>query len=79
MIASSLAITCPMASAQTISVGPSGSYKTIQSALNAAGSGDTIIVSAGTYYENIAVDKSVTLKAVPAVRKMPPPQPLTFC
>ena len=52
-----------MASAQTISVGPSSSYKTIQSALNAASAGDTIIVSAGTYYENIAVDKTVTLKA----------------
>ncbi len=54
-----------MASAQTISVGPSGGYKTIQSALNAASAGDTIVVSAGTYYENIVIDKSVTLKAAP--------------
>jgi pectin methylesterase-like acyl-CoA thioesterase len=46
-------------------------YSTIQSAINAASNGETIIVSAGTYYENInfngknivvqGVDKTTTI------------------
>lgn len=52
------------ASAQTtITVGPTSAYKTIQSALNAASAGDIIIVNSGTYYENVAVDKAVTIRA----------------
>ncbi|ODT97810.1 MAG: hypothetical protein ABS81_29360 [Pseudonocardia sp. SCN 72-86] len=39
------------AAPQTLSVGATGSYKTIQSALNAAKAGDTVEVSAGTYAE----------------------------
>ena len=37
----------------TWSVGPGGDFETITDALNASGTGDTIMVSPGTYYENI--------------------------
>ena len=36
-------------------------YLTIQEAINAASPGDTIFVKAGTYYENVVLDKSVSL------------------
>jgi parallel beta-helix repeat protein len=42
---------------------PSGNYKTIQAAVNAASAGNTILVSNGTYTENVVIGKSLTLKA----------------
>ena len=36
-------------------------YPTIQEAINNANNGDTIFVRAGTYYENLVLDKSVIL------------------
>jgi len=36
-------------------------FPTIQEAVDAAGSGFTILVGAGTYYENVVVDKAVSL------------------
>lgn len=36
-------------------------YPTIQSAINAASDGDTVFVRNGTYYENVVVDKAVSL------------------
>jgi parallel beta-helix repeat protein len=36
-------------------------FKTIQEAINAANPGDTIFVHSGTYYENVVVNKSITL------------------
>jgi parallel beta-helix repeat protein len=51
------------AAAQTITVGPSATYKTIQSAVTAAVAGDTILVQSGTYYENVIIDKAVTIRA----------------
>ena len=36
-------------------------YPTIQEAINNANNGDTIFVRVGTYYENLVVDKSITL------------------
>jgi parallel beta-helix repeat protein len=36
----------------------------IQEAINKASAGDTIIVHSGVYYENVVVDKSVTLKGI---------------
>jgi parallel beta-helix repeat protein len=38
-----------------------GNYTTIQSAINSAKDGDTIFVWAGTYYENLRIDKGITL------------------
>jgi len=35
-------------------------YSTIQEAINAANLGDTVYVSAGTYYENVVLNKSVS-------------------
>jgi parallel beta-helix repeat protein len=40
---------------------PSSQYPTIQSAINAAMQGDTILVSAGTYHENLVVTKTLNL------------------
>ena len=39
-----------------------GQYATIQSAINAAASGDTVQVAAGTYYENISLKNGVTVQ-----------------
>ncbi len=42
----------------TLYVGPTSTYKTIQSAVDAATSGDTIIVSNGTYNESVTIYKN---------------------
>lgn len=45
-----------LASAATLQVGPKLHYKTVQSAVNEADSGDTIYVNAGTYKETVHID-----------------------
>jgi parallel beta-helix repeat protein len=51
-------------SAQTLYVS-SGEYSSIQSAINNANDGDTIVVSAGTYQENINfLGKAITVRSV---------------
>jgi parallel beta-helix repeat protein len=64
LVAGSTPITCAQGNAQTLTVGDGREYLTIQAAVNAAQSGDTIIVYRGTYYENILVDKSLTLTGI---------------
>ena len=51
------------AAGQTITVGPNATYRTIESAVNSAVAGDTILVQTGTYNENVVVAKAVTIKA----------------
>jgi len=53
-------------SAKTLLVG-AGGFATIQAAVNAAHDGDTILVSAGTYAEQVVVDNldNLTIKALP--------------
>ena len=53
------------AAGKTITVGPSATYKTIQSAVNAAVAGDTVLVQSGAYNENVVVAKAITIKAAP--------------
>jgi len=54
-----------MAQAATITVCSSGcDYTHIQSAINAAIPGDTIKVHSGTYYENVNINKQLTLRGV---------------
>ena len=54
----------PTASAKEISVDINGGaeYTKIQDAINAASTGDTIVVKSGTYKEHLEIDKQVTLK-----------------
>ncbi len=46
-----------------LNVGSGGQYTSITAAVNAAQSGDTITIGAGTYSENVVVTKSVTIMA----------------
>ena len=51
-------------------------FPTITAAMGAASEGDTILVSPGTYRENVAVNKSVAVRAsVPGAAVLLPPDP----
>ena len=56
LVVSVLAMFTSVASAADRHVGPGQTYSTIQSAVDAANEGDTIIVHDGTYNENVDVD-----------------------
>lgn len=57
-----LCVSCYCSAGVTILV--PGDYSTIQGAINAAGNGDTVIVSPGTYTENInMLGKAITLRS----------------
>jgi len=57
--------------AATLSVGPGQSYTTTQAAVDAASPGDTILVQSGTYYENVNVNKQLTLQGVDSGSGLP--------
>lgn len=52
-----LALFVNAAFAATLTVGPNGDYTTIQNAVDSAQSGDIIQVAAGTYVEQVTVDR----------------------
>ena len=69
-------LTAPLASADTIKVSPDGAFATIQSGVDAASAGDTVVVEAGVYRENVLItaaktgltleaDGAVTIDALP--------------
>jgi hypothetical protein len=75
VLAFSLVVTTPLAAASTWYVDPTGTddgshgtgtgtsaWKTIQYAVDHVGAGDTIVVAAGTYTENIVINKRLTLQ-----------------
>ncbi|MCA9759522.1 MAG: hypothetical protein KDA27_27250, partial [Candidatus Eisenbacteria bacterium] len=63
VLLSFLAMTClgTTSWAATLTVGGGGTYATIQAAVTAATSGDTIEVAPGTYVENVNINKNLAL------------------
>jgi len=55
-------LVCGTASAAELHVGSGQTFSTIQSAVDAASEGDTIIVHAGSYTENVNINKRLTLQ-----------------
>ena len=61
----SIAYVAHGATPRSLTVGPSGTYHTIQDAVNAAANGDTILISAGTYTDqSITIAKNISLVGV---------------
>lgn len=69
------------AQASVLAVCLSGcTYSSIQGAINAASSGDTVQVQSGTYYENVNVDKQLFLRGIgmPVVDALGSGSPITL-
>lgn len=58
-----VALPATPAQAATLEVGPGKTYTTISAAITAAVAGDIIIVDAGTYTEDLIIDKDITLRS----------------
>ncbi len=65
LVSAGLVLTIGPAEARTLVAVP-GDYPTIQAAVAAAASGDTISVAGGTYTEEVVIDKDLTLRAAGA-------------
>jgi pectin methylesterase-like acyl-CoA thioesterase len=67
-------ISLPAWGAPRVGINNSGAvYETIQDAVNAAASGDTIKVSAGTYNENVTINnKALTISGIIALTALQP-------
>jgi parallel beta-helix repeat protein len=68
----------PTIPAATLHVGSGQTYSTIQSAVNAASAGDTIIVHAGTYNEQVIINKDLTLQGDSGVKITAPSSRKSF-
>ena len=58
-----LAVLVPVSTADVKTIHVPDNYATIQAAVDNAADGDTIIVRAGTYKENVVINKSLTIKS----------------
>ena len=66
MVLTLMIVVAPSQSAQAYATWYVNPGESIQAAVNSASPGDTIIVAAGTYNENVTVNKSLTLKGANA-------------
>ena len=61
VLATCVSASINLVSAAELKVGGQGQYSTLSAAVKAAHAGDTILVSPGTYVDNVAVDKPLKI------------------